>query len=166
MESEGRAEWLEARRKGLGGSDIAAIMGVSPWATEMDVYLDKMGLSKDKDSAAKARGRYLERAVAEWYADKNEVEISAGGHFHGRADFMMGTPDFWVNVPGKSDKWGLEIKTARSDRGWGKEGSDDIPPYYKTQCHWYMLISEQEVWDVAVYFTMKDEFRQYRLVKD
>lgn len=162
----GRKEWLEARRKGLGGSDIAAILGISPWATEMDVYLDKLGLSKDKDTNAKQRGRFLEKAVAEWYAEKNGVELAQAGHFQGRADFMLGTPDFWVNVPGEAERWGLECKTSRSDSGWGKEMTDDIPAYYKTQCHWYMLVTEQEVWDVAVYFTMKDEFKQYRLIKD
>ena len=37
-----REEWLSARRTGIGGSDIAAILGLSPWRTPLDVYRDKV----------------------------------------------------------------------------------------------------------------------------
>ena len=40
-----RTEWLAERRKGVTSTDIAAIAGQSPWATALDVYLDKLGLS-------------------------------------------------------------------------------------------------------------------------
>ena len=36
--------WLEYRRKGIGGSDAAAILGVSPFATARDLYYDKLNL--------------------------------------------------------------------------------------------------------------------------
>ena len=36
-----REEWLDYRKKGIGGSDAAAIMGVSPFATKTDLYYDK-----------------------------------------------------------------------------------------------------------------------------
>jgi putative phage-type endonuclease len=161
-----RKEWLEARRSGLGGSDIAAILGISPWATEMDVYLDKMGLRKDEDSNAKQRGRIFEKALAEWYAEENNVEVTPGVHFQGEVSFMMASPDFWVSLPGEVQKWGLECKTSRSTKGWGEEMTDQIPAYYATQCHWYMMVTGKDVWDVVVYFTLQDEFRQYRLHKD
>ena len=35
-------EWLEYRRRGIGGSDAAAILGVSPFATARDLYYDKL----------------------------------------------------------------------------------------------------------------------------
>ena len=37
-----REQWLEYRRKGIGGSDAAAILGVSPFATARDLYYDKL----------------------------------------------------------------------------------------------------------------------------
>ena len=73
-----RQEWLEARRKGLGGSDIAAIMGISKWSTPRDSYLEKQGVAVDEDNNAKERGRILETAIAQWYAEKNGFEIEAG----------------------------------------------------------------------------------------
>ena len=39
-----REEWLDYRRKGIGGSDAAAIMGVSPFATKRDLFYDKTGI--------------------------------------------------------------------------------------------------------------------------
>ena len=38
-----RDAWLAARRSGIGGSDIAAICGLSPYQTPYDVWLDKLG---------------------------------------------------------------------------------------------------------------------------
>lgn len=34
-----REDWLEYRKKGIGGSDVAAIMGISPFATIRDLPL-------------------------------------------------------------------------------------------------------------------------------
>lgn len=45
---QGTPEWLKWRLSGLGSSDMAAIMGKSPWSTALDVYNSKRGLSKDK----------------------------------------------------------------------------------------------------------------------
>lgn len=160
-----RKEWLEARRKGLGGSDIAAILGVSPWATSMDVFMDKHGLSKDKDSPAKLRGRIFERPIADYYAELNSVGVYPAGLVQGQRPFLLGSPDFWVRNPA-GQEWGLEIKTARSAQDWGPDGSDSIPVYYQTQVHWYMLVTGKKFWDVMVYFMLRDEFRQYRLHAD
>ena len=39
-----REEWLNYRRRGIGGSDVAAILGVSPFRTARDIYYDKIGV--------------------------------------------------------------------------------------------------------------------------
>lgn len=49
MNEEQRAEWLEGRRQGIGGSDVAAVLGLSPWKTALDVWNDKLGLSEEKE---------------------------------------------------------------------------------------------------------------------
>lgn len=66
-----RDEWLRARRSGLGGSDAAAIMGLSPYSSPMAVYLDKTGqLPLHEGSSEQARwGQRLEAAVAEGAID-------------------------------------------------------------------------------------------------
>ena len=42
-----RDEWLESRRKGIGGSDASAILGLNPYSSPLAVYLDKIGKSED-----------------------------------------------------------------------------------------------------------------------
>lgn len=44
-----REEWLDYRRLGIGGSDVAAIMGISPFATIKDLYYDKIGVKPTID---------------------------------------------------------------------------------------------------------------------
>src|SRR5690606_33959049 len=68
---ESRAEWLAARRKGLGASDIAAIAGVSRWSTPWQVYVDKVGAipldNNDGATEAMRWGQLLEGLVLdEW----------------------------------------------------------------------------------------------------
>ena len=48
-ENLSREEWLAGRRKGIGGSDAAAIMGMSPFCTKRDLYYDKCGIQAVMD---------------------------------------------------------------------------------------------------------------------
>ena len=44
-----REEWLAYRRRGIGGSDAAAVLGISPFMTGRDLYYDKLGISAAAD---------------------------------------------------------------------------------------------------------------------
>ena len=48
-ENLSRDEWLKWRRRGIGGSDAAAVLGISPFRTARDLYYDKMGIVVDTD---------------------------------------------------------------------------------------------------------------------
>lgn len=47
VDTEGltREEWLDWRRRGIGGSDVSAIIGLSPFRTARDIYYDKLGIA-------------------------------------------------------------------------------------------------------------------------
>ena len=63
-----RARWLRARRDGIGGSDAAAVLGVNPYSSALDVYADKVGLygDGDEDPSEYARwGKILEPLILE-----------------------------------------------------------------------------------------------------
>lgn len=65
MTNEQRAAWLKGRRTGIGGSDVAAVLGLNPWKTPLDVWNDKLGLSEDKEMSEPAYwGTVLEDTVA------------------------------------------------------------------------------------------------------
>ena len=53
-----RAEWLEARKDGLGASDAAALLGLSPWKTNVQLWEEKCGLVIPEDIGDKPYVRY------------------------------------------------------------------------------------------------------------
>ena len=61
-------EWLAYRRKGIGGSDVAALLGISPWRTARDLYFDKLNIVAVEDNednwVALEMGHLLESLVA------------------------------------------------------------------------------------------------------
>ena len=74
MTNEQRALWLEGRRTGIGGSDVAAVLGLNPWKTPLDVWNDKLGLSEDKGMTEPAYwGTVLEDTVAKELDRKSVV---------------------------------------------------------------------------------------------
>ena len=75
-QEDDEAAWLAARTKGIGGSDIGAICGVSPFSSARQIYLKKTGQyeeSIEPSNAAKERmhfGHLLEPIVADEYANR------------------------------------------------------------------------------------------------
>jgi len=73
------AEWLAWRRQGIGGSDAAAILGISPWRTARDLYDDKLGsISAQDDSGiwvALEMGHLLEDLVARIFSKKTGYPV-------------------------------------------------------------------------------------------
>jgi len=71
-----RAEWLEARKRGLGGTDVAAILGASKWSSPWRVWAEKNGHEFEQvDREAMSLGRKLEVFVAQEWADRAEKYI-------------------------------------------------------------------------------------------
>lgn len=75
-----RAEWLDLRRKGIGGSDAAAICGLDRWRSAFEVYLDKTGELPDSDAGEAAEwGNLLEPIVAEEFSRRTGIETRPVG---------------------------------------------------------------------------------------
>ena len=54
IELASERDWLEARRRGIGASEAAAVLGVSPYATPISLYADKLGLVEPDEEASEA----------------------------------------------------------------------------------------------------------------
>ena len=147
-------QFLRDRQKGIGGSDVAAIMGVSPWKTPLDVYLEKtMPVPPDDDfepiadKPELARGRRCEKYILEEYADRTFRTLAPGRLIrHPRYPFLQGHVDAFVK--------GYEgiVVEAKSVGGSPGLWNDEIPLYYKTQVAHYALIANCERVDVPVLF--------------
>lgn len=161
----GRSLWLEARRRGIGGTDAAAILGLSRYATPLHVWLEKQGepLSDDRSDEWLWWGRKLEPLIAERFSAMTSHQLwkPDGIREHPEHPCLIGTFDYLLtNVEA-----GLECKTSRTSEDWGEAGTDEVPAPYVVQCQHYMAISGFPVWYVAVLIGGSD-FRVYRVVGD
>lgn len=161
-----REEWLAARKSGIGGSDIAAIIGVSPFKTAVDVYLDKCGLVPDVEmNEAMQWGVLLEDVVAKHYQDTSGAKVQRVGEMmrHPHFPWMLANIDRAIVTPGSRARFDggklqgadgiLEVKTASAYKAgeWGAPADDDaIPTHYAAQAMWYLGIAGLEWCDVAV----------------
>lgn len=172
MDAVGQARWLDERRKGIGGTDAAAILGLSKYATEHDVWLRKQGLAPEvRENEAMWWGRELEDIIARRYSEVTSYPLLNPQHpdgskrlvYHPDHPELIGSPDRLV----VSRPLGLEIKTASvyTADEWGREGTDEIPLAYVAQCAHYMAITGFPRWDVAVLIGGSD-FRLYHLHRD
>ena len=142
------AKWLEERRKGIGGSDIAAILGLSPWKTAYQVYREKRKEVEDwSGNDLTDWGKRMEPAIRQWYSDTTgrSVRLPDKIMYHSKHPFMLASLDGFTD-----DGRIVEIKTARSGKKWGEPGTDQIPDYYAVQVHHYMTVTGLGVTDVPV----------------
>ena len=164
LQSDDRAAWLAARRAGIGGSDVAAILGLSQYRTPLDVYLDKRGEVTDDaaDNPAMLWGRILEPVIRQRYSDTTgrEVALPAGIMASRERPFMLANPDGFT-----ADRRIFEAKTARTAAGWGEPGTDEVPDAYALQVQHYMIVTGLAVADVAVLIGGSD-FRIYTVHAD
>ena len=107
-------EWLSYRRRGIGGSDAAAILGISPWRTARDLYYDKLNVVKadmDENWVALEMGHLLEDLVARIFAKKTGLRIFQRKVMfqHPLYPWMLADLDYLVELPNGSNAI-LEIK--------------------------------------------------------
>lgn len=129
-------EWHAARASGIGGSDIAAVLGLSPWESRFSLWHRKAGTVGDQpDNSEMSWGRYLEDPIAKWFANQHpELRTWRTGTWRNRdRPWQLANPDRFA-----AGRRVVEIKTDRYADGWGTEGTDEIPVYYRAQVLWYL----------------------------
>lgn len=180
---EDNAGWLEQRKRGIGGSDVAAIMGLSPWRTPAEVWLEKTGRAEPQDLSDRPhvqRGVDLESFVGAKFRDAHRDMLIRRVNAICRSlerPWAQASLDYEVAEPneqilrGRSGRfckgidWGvLEIKTSRNDADW----KDGPPAYYLTQVMHYLSVTGREFAWVAVQFDSDWlwEYREYRIERD
>ena len=150
-----RTDWLNERRKGIGGSDVAAIVGLSPWVTALDIYEQKLGVVPPvEQTEAMYWGTLLEPAIRQAYSDRTgfAIEKPDKPFVHPKYSFMRANLDGIVI----NDNRIAEFKTASTSHGWGEPGTDEIPEYYLTQVQHYMAVTNKPVCDVALLVAGRD----------
>lgn len=164
----GSDAWHRQRAAGIGGSDIAAVVGLSPWKSPFTLWHEKKGNlpAGSIDPELAYWGHALEEVVAQRFAEEHpDLSLSHGGSHVGARPWMLANPDCMLYNAVTGGLGVLEVKTARFPDGWGKTGSDDIPIHYRCQVQWYLAVLDLPVAWVAVLIGGSD-YREYEIERD
>lgn len=167
-----REEWLDYRRLGIGGSDVAAIMGISPFATIKDLYYDKIGVKPMIDEGesnwvAKEVGHRLEDLVAMIFSKKTGLEVFPVRKMfrHPFYPFMLADVDYFIRFPDGSIGI-LECKTCNYNAK-DKWADDGIPENYVLQVRHYMAVMNiKKAYIACLYGNNENEFVYRSLERD
>lgn len=150
-----REQWLMERKSGVGGSDVAPILGLSPFKTAFEIWLDKTNTDLEQSPVDELErvqfGRLMEDIIAREYARREGVKVRRRHELvrHARYPWMIASPDRLID--GK--RCGLECKNvdAMAFRlgDWGEPGTDQAPDEYVLQCQHYMIVLDYPVWHLA-----------------
>lgn len=175
---ETRAEWLEARRDGLGASDAAAVLGISPWKTNVQLWEEKTGLVVPEDIGDNPFVKYgndAEPLLRQFFAlDHPEYRVSFTPYKiikHPDLPFITCTPDGELEEIMTGRRGGLEIKTTeiQSSTGWLRWKGRVPDEYYAQVCQQMLAADWQFVELLAqIKYTTADgedrkEVRHYKI---
>ncbi len=143
-----RDEWLEDRRKSIGGSDAAAVIGLNRYRTPMEVYADKLGaLPPKEDTEAMRMGRDLEEYVARRFCEETGKKVRRVTKTIRNADFPFAHANIDRGVVG--EKAGLECKFSNS-MSLKRYKNGEFPEEYYTQCVHYLAVTGWDRWYLTV----------------
>jgi putative phage-type endonuclease len=148
-----REDWLQLRKAGIGGSDAAACMGLSPWKSKLSLYTDKQGISEDTpDNEHFRMGRDLEDYCAKRFQEASGKKIRNDNQMYqdDEYDFMFANIDRVV----VGEDAGLECKimadyTAKSYGLTSDSQEQEIPLQYYCQIQHYMMVTGKAGWYIA-----------------
>ena len=147
-EMEDRAAWLKLRNKGLGGSDAGIIVGVNPWKSPYQLWLEKTGQVEPENISEKEAvywGTQLEDMVAREFTKRTGKKVQRHGMLESVAyPFLLANVDRLV----VGEDAGLECKTTSAFKYKDWEG-DNVPDSYYVQCQHYMMVTGLPRWYIA-----------------
>lgn len=142
-----REEWLKVRKLGLGGSDMAAVLGLSPWRSPIDVWLDKTSDTvEEKESEPMYWGNVLEEVVAQEFAKRSGYKVRNNNFTLQSEPYPYLLANIDREIVGLDA--GLECKTANAFKANEWDG-DNVPDAYYIQCQHYMAVTGKSSWWIA-----------------
>jgi putative phage-type endonuclease len=165
-----RDEWLDVRRTGIGSSDAAASVGLNPYQSQLELWMQKTGrgaalpqVDPNDDSSPMFWGTMLESFVAAHYTKKsgNRIRKINAVLQHPTHAWMLANID--REVMGSLEVQILECKTAGMNGA--KLWRDGVPEYVQLQVQHQLAVTSKAAADVAV-LVCGNEYRCYRIERD
>ena len=143
-----REDWLRVRNLGIGGSDAGVILGLNPYKSPWQLWLEKTGQTEPDDLSTNEYvywGTKQEPLVAERFFEETGKRVQRRGTLRSRTHpWMLANVDRMI----VGEEAGLEIKTANAFAG--KDWADDeLPDSYYAQCLHYMAVTGYTKWYIA-----------------
>lgn len=143
-----REEWLELRRKSIGGSDAAGIIGLSSYSSPYSIWANKTGRLPDgEDNESMRIGRDLEAYVAKRWEEVTGKTVRRNNALLINSQYPFAHADIDRVVLG--EKAGLECKTT-STLNIKQFHGIDFPEKYYVQCVHYLAVTGYDRWYLAV----------------
>lgn len=170
-----RDKWLEARRSGIGASEMAAILGLSPWSTPYKIWRDKVSttppveLNTEPIEWGHAHEATIARRVSARYPELGKIAPSPGLLRHDDAPHVLATVDRLLVERGVRDAPAhavLEIKNIGLP-SWRHSFKDGAPPvYYELQVMMQLAVTGLDVGYLAVHYGGQKMDYPYRIERD
>lgn len=163
-------QWLDERRRGIGGSDSPVILlgDDHPFSTPLELWEDKMGIgTPTPESPAMKRGKALEDLISREFMDQSGYKVRRVNQIlqHPEHPWMLGNIDrLIVGVPGRGPGI-LEIKCPGL-KTFGKIKREGVPDYYQIQLQHYLAVSGREWGAFAIFNAELWELVWFELNRD
>tara|TARA_R100001530_G_scaffold56276_2_gene41137 strand:- start:224 stop:1201 length:978 start_codon:yes stop_codon:yes gene_type:complete len=147
---------LVQRQKGIGGSDAGSAVGVNPYKSPFQLYLEKVGDKEPEDISNKPavkRGVRLEPEIIKWVKEDLDITIRKDNktHISEEHPFLFCHND--GTVVGTHRVAEIKSPSIHMRDKWGEAGTDSVPPYYLAQgVHALAIQPEMEGVDFFAYF--------------
>lgn len=158
----------EQRKHGLGATDCAAVMGLSPYRTPYELWLIKTGRMEEETILGEDRLRLRhahEQTIADEYEVQKGVKLRRVNQtvFHKRLPFMLCNLDRVITGERKI----VECKTSTAwlRQNWGVSGTDEAPIQYMLQVQHQLACSEYGDADIAALIDI-DDYRIYPMPRN
>lgn len=163
----GTPAWHAARAQGIGGSEIAAVLGISPFESRFSLWHRKAGLiAPVQENGEMYWGKKLEPPICDEYALRHPDQhiVPAGTYCGTGRPWQIVNPDRLALCPDGTVEV-VEAKTSRDAEGWGDEDTDEVPVYYRAQVRWYLDALGLHRARIAVLVSGSD-YREYTVEHD
>ena len=184
-------DWYDARREGIAASEIAAVLGISPWVSPFDLWWSKRtGQTSQAENRGMRRGRRYEGLILEDFAEEHpELVVVPSLTLRSiERPWQLATPDALAYTyqcdcvdPAITDDdpiaaevhepncmpvllAPIEAKTGQRWE-WGDPGTDDIPVHYRAQVLWQMDVLGTNLAHIPVLYG-GDQYAEYAVDYD
>lgn len=169
----GSPEWHAARENGIGGSEIAAVLDLSPWESAFSLWHRKRKLVPARQANTEMdAGRRLEPVICDVFEERHpeyRLQRTPGTFRNRQRPHQIANPDGLLFKRGDSADAPsalLEAKFALNAEKWGPEETGFVPLYYVAQARHYIDTIGVRRCFLMVFIGSTGEFREYEILAD